>query len=640
MAIPRLALAVPVPGTEPSAAGLALLAGLTDLGWRVQHFRSWACPLSTRVVGQVTGSPGRHLDAWLMPPEVCRSVFAWGVEDRDLAVVEGSFDELGQAPSLGCRDYGRPGNLRPLVRALDLPTVAVVSCPRWEGLHLPNLPPGIDAVLIDGLEVAGDYDRIATAVRLVLRKPVIGAVEALPAAREALASIPRDERLPDDLVATLARSFRRFVDLDALRKLVRSRPLEAEAAPPERPGGVKFRVAYAHDEAFGGYFPDTLETLATLGAELVEFSPLRSEALPDAADLVMIGCGFPDRYADALTSNYSLMAAIRDHFYRGRRIYSEGGGTAYLGRTYRCGDREAAGVGILPIDAVLLADPPAPFPVTITLQCDTWLGPMGTEVRGYNAGRWDLRPTAELCHCAAGFGPIAAGGELVYHHHAVGSLVHLHLAALPQVVAAFAGPHWPSAAAGQADILRSAFQAAIQLQHFRNGLAQAEAAARIAVAKSVVARRLQQHAPIGARQKLRRHQPGIGRAIVEDEPARPRQQQRQIRRRSAQSELRRLLGRQRHIRRRHGVDRGKQGGDEGPPRRLGRQPALGNHFVIGLLDRLAVDVELCGEVPGAGQGASRGQTPPADCFDQGMRDLEIGRGRTVTIDDELQMPGP
>ncbi len=451
MAIPRLALAVPIKGSEPSPASLGLLGGLTELGWRVQHFRARACPTGTEVVGQVTGLPGRHLDAWLMPPDVCRTVFARGADGSDLALVEGTFEEPELSRPLEREHYGRPGGLAPIIRALNLPTVALVSCPRWEGLHFPTLPAGVDAVLIDDLEVAGDFTRIASAIRMILKKPVLGAVEALPETRRVLAAIPRDQQVPDELFAPLARSFLRFADVEALRGLAQSRAFPVECDPPGRMCGSKFRVAYAQDEAFGGYFPDTLETLETLGAELVEFSPLRSEALPEAADLVMIGCGYPDRFADALTSNYSLIAAIRAHVYQGHRIYSEGGGTAYLGRSFRFGDREVAGVGILPIDAILRDDPPAPYPVSITLRADTWLAPKGTVVRGYNAGRWDLRPTSELCHCAAGFGPIAEGCDLFYHHHAVGSLVHLHLAALPQVVAAFAGPHRPSLTRRQAN---------------------------------------------------------------------------------------------------------------------------------------------------------------------------------------------
>ena len=451
MALPRLALAVPTTDSEPTAAGLGLLAGLTEQGWRVQHFRARACLTGTRVVGQITGLPGRHLDAWLMPGDVCRTVFARGAADADLAVVEGTLDDHESFPPLDCQQHGRPGHLGSIVRTLDLPTVATIACPRWDGLHLPTLPRGVDAVLIDQLEVPGDFDRIANLVRIVFRKPVLGAVEALPAVRRALAVLPRDQSVPEEHVEALGRSFRRFADFDAIQALARSRPFPADCEPAERPDGPKFRVAYAQDEAFGGYFPDTLETLETLGAELIEFSPLRSEALPERVDLVMVGCGFPDRHADALAANVSLLEALRAHFYRGRRIYSEGGGTAYLGRTYRFGDREVTGAGILPVDAVLRPDPPAPHPMTLRLAADTWLGAAGTEVRGYNAGRWELRPTSELCHCAAGFGPVAEGCELFYHHHAIGSLVHLHFAALPQVVAAFAGPHRPSLTRRQAN---------------------------------------------------------------------------------------------------------------------------------------------------------------------------------------------
>ena len=444
MAIPRLALAVPTTSSEPSPASLGLLAGLTEVGWRVQHFRARACPTGTEVVRQTTGWPGRHLDAWLMPSDVCRAVFSRGVCGADLAVVEGTLEEPALSRPLEFDCHGRPGNLGPIIRDLNLSTVALVSCPRWEGLHLPTLPPEVDAVLIDDLEVPEDFARIEAAIRYGLNKPVLGAVQALPETRRALAAIPRGEEVPDELFARLARSFLRFADLDAIRAVAVGRPFPVGCGLADRSCGPRFRVAYAQDEAFGGYFPDTLETLETLGAELVEFSPLRSEALPDQADLVMIGCGFPDHHADALTSNHCLIEAIRAHVYQGHRIYSEGGGTAYLGRSFRFGGREVAGVGILPIKALLRDQPRPPYPVALTLRSDTWLGPSGTEVRGYNAGRWDLQPTSEMCHSAAGFGPVADGSDLFYHHHAVGSLVHLHLAALPQVVAAFTGPHRPS----------------------------------------------------------------------------------------------------------------------------------------------------------------------------------------------------
>jgi cobyrinic acid a,c-diamide synthase len=448
-AFPRFALAVSCSGPEPSPASLGVLAGLASLRWRVQHFRSRACPIGTEAVGQATGLPGRHLDAWLMPSGVCRQVFAQGAKRADVSIVEGTLE--GPCTILERPQFDRPGSLRPILDALDLPVVSLMSCPRWEGLHLQTLPEGVDAILIDDLAVPDDFPRIASAIQTVLKKPVIGAIEALPETRRALAETRRDRPVDERLFAPLASSFRRFADIPALKNLARSRPFPGDGLPTLDPGGTRFRVAYAQDEAFGGYFPDTLETLEALGADLVEFSPLRSETLPEGADLVMIGCGCPDEFADELTANLSLTSSIRSHVYRGRRIYSEGGGTAYLGRSMRLRNREVAGVGILPFDAELRADPTPPTPVSFRTRCDTWLAPRGTEVRGYRSGRWDLKPTSELCHCAAGFGSLTDSLDVFYHHHAVGSLVHLHLAALPQVVAAFAGPHRPSLTLRQAN---------------------------------------------------------------------------------------------------------------------------------------------------------------------------------------------
>ena len=440
--LPRLALAIPPLAPEPTAASLAILAGLARRRWRVQHFRSRACPFGTEAVGQISGLPGRHLDAWLMPAEVCQTVFVRGAVGADLALVEGTLSvagDTGAAPP-----YDLAGNLRPLIRALDLPTVALVACPRLGGLHVPRLPDSIDAILLDGLEEGEDYEATRRVVSLILEKPVIGAVGALPEVREALDQAPRDRPIADDLFDRLGESFLRHADLAAIRALAESRPLDAPPGEPCRPPRRRFRVAYAQDEAFGAYFPDTLETLEGLGAELIEFSPIRDEALPDAIDLVMIGCGKPDYHLDALTANLSLIHALRDHVCQGRRIYSEGGGTAYLGRQMSLGDRIIPGAGILPIHAELLADPTPPMPVSRVLTRDGWLGPRGTTVRGYRSGRWRLQSAPERVDCPGRSGPLTAQNDVFFRHHAVGSLIHLHLGALPEVVAAFACPHQPS----------------------------------------------------------------------------------------------------------------------------------------------------------------------------------------------------
>lgn len=441
--LPRLALATPASGPEPSLASLAWLAGLTERRCRVQHFRSRACPLGMEAVGQVTGLPGRHLDAWLMPEDVCRKLFARGVRNADLALVEGTLEGLSPLPEEP--PFDRPGELRAIAEALDLPIVAVIPCQPWKDFHLPRLPEGVDAILLDGLEDPSDYEAYRSLISLMVKKPVIGAVEAFPEIRSALRGALKDQRLPEAMVRQLGASFLRFANLPLIQSLARSRPgswMPVEAEEPRE--AHRFRVAYAQDEAFGSYFPDTLETLELLGAELLEFSPLRDETLPEAVDLVMIGCGFPDKYADELAENLSLIASLRSHVCRGQRIYSEGGGTAYLGRSMILDGRRVPGANILPFDAERLPIPAPPTPVSRTLVRDGWLGPRGTVVRGYNPGRWQLRPGGDRFDCPSCFGRLTAEGDIAYHHHAIGSLIHLHLGALPEVVSAFAGPHRPS----------------------------------------------------------------------------------------------------------------------------------------------------------------------------------------------------
>ncbi len=334
-----------------------------------------------------------------------------------------------------------PGAVAPLVETLNLPVVAVVDCRDLMHLHLPWIPPEADAVLLDGLDGRESFETLRALVGYVLKKPVVGAVEALPQIREALASSPPDQPVPVDRIVPLAQSFLRFADLDAIRTLAESRPFPhpIEEPPPPVPEQHRFRVAYAMDEAFGAYFPDTLEALESLGAELREFSPLSSESLPGDVDLVMIGCGFPDCYAQDLAANVSLISDLRSFVCRGGRLYAESGGTAYLSRTMVIDGMVVPGAGIFPISAERLALPAIPSAIERTLDRTSWLGPSGMMVRGYWSGRWKFHTAPEPDDCPARSGFLNPDRDLVFRKGAIGSRIHLHLGALPNVVSAFAG---------------------------------------------------------------------------------------------------------------------------------------------------------------------------------------------------------
>ena len=88
------------------------------------------------------------------------------------------------------------------------------------------------------------------------------------------------------------------------------------------------------DEAFHFYYPENLELLEDLGAEIVPFSPLKDRRLPRAAGLY-VGGGFPELFAGPLSRNRALHEELRRVVARGLPTYAECGGLMVLTRAIR-----------------------------------------------------------------------------------------------------------------------------------------------------------------------------------------------------------------------------------------------------------------------------------------------------------------
>ena len=78
-------------------------------------------------------------------------------------------------------------------------------------------------------------------------------------------------------------------------------------------------------------FPNS-HYLEELGAELVYFSPLSDNHLPDNIDGIYLGGGFPEVYASELSSNINILSKIKSYAENSMPIYAECGGLIYLGK--------------------------------------------------------------------------------------------------------------------------------------------------------------------------------------------------------------------------------------------------------------------------------------------------------------------
>ncbi|MCO6453848.1 MAG: hypothetical protein J5I93_00920 [Pirellulaceae bacterium] len=457
MHLPRLALGRIQPDVDQRPVLWALLSVLERLGLQVQVFGSQArfdAPTGDSLPG---GILQRHLDSWLMTRESCREIFLCGNHDCDLAMVLGTWDgpaeepgALWESPASGgdacpaatARDG--EGRLETLCQWLELPRIAILDAQRLRAHGIPARPRQVEAVLLDRTAPGQAGVALQVDLETVWGVPVLGRLPLLPGLRPGLDRLSLGTGPGDAMCCALADALSESLDVERLLRLAESRGFPAPrlagretAARPRR-----CNIAVAYDEAFHCYFPDALDLLERLGARLHDFSPLRSERLPPATDVVYFGCGNLIEHARELAGNCCLKQDLQRHAARGGRIYAECSGVAYL-----CEQLVLPNSRTCPMAAVLPAiarrNPQAgpSRPATVRLSHACWLGPAGTELRGYQAGTWQFEPTGPLQYDQA--------SAVLGCQRVVGSLLHLNFAALPEILERFFRPLPSPLAAGR-----------------------------------------------------------------------------------------------------------------------------------------------------------------------------------------------
>jgi cobyrinic acid a,c-diamide synthase len=365
-----------------------------------------------------------------MSRATCREIFEHGSRGSDLSVVEGRF--------AAARSDVEKSSLESLADWLELPQIAVIDVSRLSDCQLPAMPKGVAGIVLDRVADAADGFRWRTSLEALFGVPVLAFLDEAPQLRPLISA--RDSGSPcRELCRALGDRVHRTLRVDRLMQIASSAPWSP--APqrlfvrPMTDDGLNIAVAF--DDAFQGYFADTLDLLETRGARICDFSPLSSEALPWETDVVYIGGGKVEQFADALARNHCLKQSLRSFVAKGGRIYAEGGGMAYLcERVIAPGGKQFAMAGVLP--GVAVFQPAAsPQPVEITFGCDTWLGTLGTSLRGYTDKNWDILPGPCLSSFAA---PPAASNLFVGTPRAIGSAIQVDFAGQPHLAASFFRP--------------------------------------------------------------------------------------------------------------------------------------------------------------------------------------------------------
>ncbi len=286
----RILLAGTGSGCGKTTASLLLMAALKGRGLDVAPYKAGPDYIDPGFHGAVCGRPGYCLDSWLMTADEMRRVLN---HPYDIAVIE------------GVMGY-------------------------YDGLS------GIAGVLVNRVSGERHYGLVRDAVERYTGLPCVGYLakqQALCFPSRHLGLVPAEET--DDLlprVQQAAAEAAQTLDLDTILRIAsRAVPLP-ETKPLPLPKRAGYRLGVALDEAFHFYYQANLDALQSAGMELVFFSPLRDQFLPDRLNGLYFGGGFPEVFAKGLSQNLSMRTSVKNALENGLPCYAECGGLMYLGK--------------------------------------------------------------------------------------------------------------------------------------------------------------------------------------------------------------------------------------------------------------------------------------------------------------------
>jgi cobyrinic acid a,c-diamide synthase len=359
MQVSRIVIAGVTSGVGKTTVAIGLMHGLIKRGLKVQPFKVGPDFIDPSYHTLITKRNSRNLDLWMMGRQGVLDCFASACNDADIAVIEGVmglFDGMS-----GKSDFASTAHV---AKILDAPILLVVDASKGARsiaaiilgfLHFDRKL-RIGGIILNNVAGSRHANYIIDALVGVVRIPVVGVLyrnSDIKMEERHLGLVPALELKGKKnwVIRRTARHIAECIDLDKVLSLCSKASLPKSPDHPKQP--MRTRIAIALDESFNFYYTDNLIALKRSGAQLVFFSPINDQMLPDRVHGLILGGGFPEVLADRLEKNRSMAKSIRTALDEGIPVYAECGGLMYLTRSisgYKGEKKARKMVGIVEAD--------------------------------------------------------------------------------------------------------------------------------------------------------------------------------------------------------------------------------------------------------------------------------------------------
>ncbi|MHB1347315.1 MAG: cobyrinate a,c-diamide synthase [Candidatus Humimicrobiaceae bacterium] len=361
--IPALMVAGVSSGSGKTTVTSGLIGAFKEMGLKVQAYKAGPDYIDTAYLSDIGACPAYNLDFWLMGEEGIRETFNSHSKKCDISIIEGV---------MGLFDGG-DSSCAELAKLLDIPVILCVNCEKTgesvsaeaEGFINFDSKIRIAGLVLTKLSGTGHLELVRTSIekrpgaeilgflikdkKLAIKERYLGLTTVFEKKRKSI--------FFKNAVIQVEKNFRmkRLLEIASQKGTKEAE----ESVNIKKYHGISFRtaqgikesikIAYSCDEAFNFYYRENIEILQEAGAELYPFSPLNDAKIPEDTSLLIIWGGFPEIFAEKLSSNINLKENILMHYNAGLPVYAECGGFIYLSNCFinRTG-KSFAMLGLIP----------------------------------------------------------------------------------------------------------------------------------------------------------------------------------------------------------------------------------------------------------------------------------------------------
>lgn len=330
----RILIAGTNSGCGKTTVTTALLAAFRARGTELRGFKCGPDYIDPMFHREALGIPSGNLDPYFCDGETLRQMVAGA--GNALAVIEGV---MGYYDGIGTDGEASAYHV---AKATETPVILVVNARGMytsAGAILQGFAGFRPDSNIRGVIFNGVSPMVYAGLKQVALAAGIQPLGCLPNVPEisigsrhlGLITAAEIEDLQQRL-GRLAELAEKHLDLDGIAALAASAPA---LEPGEKTAAEQtpVRIAVAQDNAFCFIYPENLELFRQFGAEIVPFSPLGDEALPENIGGIYLPGGYPELYGKELSENASMRRSVLEAIQSGMPTLAECGGFLYLHRT-------------------------------------------------------------------------------------------------------------------------------------------------------------------------------------------------------------------------------------------------------------------------------------------------------------------